>query len=78
MEKDKKRDEKEKVEACPCCNTPLSVKRSEWSSDQWKIYCFNRGIRLEITLEGSYEKGYLKRLERLHKEARKQGSEKVY
>jgi hypothetical protein len=67
MEKDKKGDEKEKVEACPCCDTS---KRSEWSYDQWKIHWFNMGIRQEITLEGSYEKGYLKRLERLHKESR--------
>ena len=66
MEKDKKGNEKEKVEACPCHTTP---KKAEWSEDQWKVHWFNRGMRLEISLDEPHGKGYIKRMERLHKEA---------
>ena len=68
MEGNKKEDEKKKVGACPCRTTP---KEAEWSEDQWKVHWFNRGMRLEISLDEPHEKGHIKRIERLHKEARK-------
>jgi hypothetical protein len=73
MERNKKENEEEKglivgkSEVCPCGTTPRETK---WSEAQWKKHWFDRGIRLEISLDEPRDKGHLKRIEQLHKETR--------